>query len=91
MNSCPFFFLIYVEIKKGDKFRCIRDIYSGLVNQNLCFWYIKGKIYNSDLDDCITDEDGDINHRWGKNEVYRYFIPYISNKRGGYGRKSNKR
>ena len=74
-------------IKKGDKFRCIKT----LIYAHSDLWYQKGKIYTSDMDGCITDEDGDIDHEWtGRNaeeEIEEYFIPYISNKRGGYGRK----
>ena len=43
-------------IKKGDKFRCIKT----LIYANSDLWYQKGKIYTSDMDGCITDEDGDI-------------------------------
>ena len=77
-----------MNVKKGNRFRCIRDVFFG--GQDPCFWYFKGKIYNSDLDDCITDENGDINHRWGENEVYHYFIPYISNKRKRHECKARK-
>lgn len=76
-------------IKKGDKFRCIKTlIYAGSD-----LWYQKGRIYQSDIDGCITDEDGDIDHEWtgrAEKEIEEYFIPYISNKRGGYGRKERK-
>ena len=78
-------------IKKGDKFRCIKT----LIYANSYLWYQKGKIYTSDLDGCITDEDGDIVHEWSsrrdEEEIEEYFIPYISNKRGGYGRKEGKK
>ena len=77
-------------IKKGDKFRCIKT----LIYANSDLWYQKGKIYTSDMDGCITDEDGDIDHEWtgrrAEDEIEEYFIPYISNKRGGYGRKKGK-
>ena len=52
--------LIYVMIKKGDKFRCIKT----LIYAHSDLWYQKGKIYISDQDGCITDEDGDIYHEW---------------------------
>ena len=73
-------------IKKGDKFRCIKTLrvaYSYL-------WYQKGNIYISEMDGCITDEEGDIDHEWTGRGAKEYFIPYISNKRGGYGRKKGK-
>lgn len=74
-------------IKKGDKFRCIKT----LIYAHSDLWYQKGKIYTSDMDGCITDEDGDIDHEWTKEEIEKCFIPYISNKRGGYGRKEGEK
>lgn len=44
-----------MEIKKGDRFRCIKD---------LCKFYTNGKIYESDQDKCITDNDGNKGHYW---------------------------
>ena len=45
-------------IEKGDKFKCIKTykMEDGEVA------YIKGKIYLSELKDCITDEQLDVNH-----------------------------
>lgn len=78
-------------IKKGDKFRCIKT----LIYANSDLWYLKGRIYQSDMDGCITDEDGDMDHEWtgkkAEKEIEKYFIPYISNKRGGHGRKEGKK
>ena len=78
-------------IKKGDKFRCIKT----LMYAHSDLWYQEGKVYTSDQEGCITDEDGDIDHEWtgrrGEEEIMKYFIPYISNKRGGYGRKNKGR
>jgi len=73
-------------IKKGDKFRCIKT----LIYADSDLWYQKGRIYQSDMDGCITDEDGTIDHIWAE-EIKKYFIPYISNKRGGYGRKEGQK
>ncbi len=77
-------------IKKGDKFRCIKDQIES--ESAGTFIFKKGKIYKSMLDDAITDEHG-INRLLGY-DIFRlkdYFIPYISNKRGGYGRKERKK
>lgn len=78
-------------IKKGDKFRCIKT----LIYANSDLWYQKGKIYQSNMDGCITDEDGDIEHEWcsrrAEEELAEYFIPYVSNKRRGYGREIKSR
>jgi hypothetical protein len=44
--------------------------------------YIKGKVYFSESDACITDEDGDKFHVWKPNndEVDRFFTPYHEEK-----------
>ena len=77
-------------IKKGDKFRCFKT----LIYAEHCLWYQKGKVYVSEQDECITDEEGSSNHVWSSNgetgKMLEYFIPYISNKRSGYGRKEGK-
>jgi hypothetical protein len=75
-------------IKVGDKFRCIKD----LRYREQYLWYKKGRIYQSDEDGCITDEEGDTGHVWPTDRQYErdcfleYFIPYVSNKRKGYGK-----
>ena len=80
-------------IKKGDKFRCISK--DQIESESTgTFIFKKGKIYKSMLDNSITDEHG-INRLLGYyydiNRLKEYFIPYISNKRGGYGRKEGKK
>ena len=69
-------------IKKGDKFRCIKDQIES--ESAGTFIFKRGKIYKSILDDAITDEHG-INRLLGYdiNRLKEYFIPYISNKRHG--------
>ena len=74
-------------IKIGDKFKCIKTL---IPTGSGDIWYHKGRVYQSDMDGCITDEDGDIDHMW-IGGIEEYFIPYISNKRGGYGRKEGKK
>ena len=78
-----------MNIKKGDKFKCIKDQIES--ESAGTFIFKRGKIYKSILDDTITDEHG-INRLLGYdydiNRLKEYFIPYISNKRGGYGRKA---
>jgi hypothetical protein len=79
-------------IKKGDKFRCIKTL---LDNGN--FLYIKGRVYRSNKDNYIDSEQGCYDQcKWSDGSIVdedflKYFIPYISNKRGGYGRKEGKK
>lgn len=49
-----------MKIKKGQKFRCIKKV----VMENGEIAYIKGKIYKSEHDTCITDEEPEIGHQW---------------------------
>ena len=71
-------------IKRGNKFRCIKT----LIYDNSDLWYQKGKVYLSKEDGCITDEEGSTDHCWTE-ESEKFFTPYISNKRKGYGRNKN--
>lgn len=59
-------------IKKGDKFKCIRDVI--MENNPKDIAYNSGTIYTSDLDDCITDNENNLAHYWISNEVERYFV-----------------
>lgn len=68
---------MYVEpetIKKGDKLLCIQTVVmededSGEIT------YIEGKEYVSEIDNCITDEQGCDHHYWSeKDNVWDYFM-----------------
>lgn len=41
-------------------------------------WYVKGKVYESEMDNCITDETGSIDHFW--MDLDECFIPYVYRK-----------
>ena len=59
-------------IKKGDKFKCIKSV---CINDNPNeVAYDKNKIYISEKDGCITDNDGDINHKWHDDWILDFFI-----------------
>lgn len=51
-----------INIKKGDSFVCIEDVI--MDDEHYSLVYKKGSVYTSEIDGCITDEDGDINHHW---------------------------
>lgn len=62
-----------MEIKKGQKFRCIKDVVmdSGKVE------YHKGFTYTSAIDGCITDDSGDDRHEWPDDiETWEHFELY---------------
>lgn len=50
-----------MEIKKGMKFLCTKDV---VMNSTLELLYKEGCIYLSEAEDCITDEEGDVSHVW---------------------------
>lgn len=58
-----------MEINKGDKFYCIRDVYmvSGARRYN------KGEFYYSEENNCITNIGGNVRHEWIDDEWTNYF------------------
>lgn len=58
-------------IKKGDAFVCINTVIMDENSDNVA--YDKGRIYYSEMDECITDNDEVIRHKWS-DEVYNYFV-----------------
>jgi len=67
-----------INIKKGSRWLCIKDV----VSVSGRIYYYKGKIYKSDFEGCITDEELDILHSWNK-KTPQYFIRFGKNKRSG--------
>jgi hypothetical protein len=60
------------DIKKGDSFVCIQDV---IMAEDDSLVYKKGFVYTSEKNGCITDEDGDIDHRWDDVDYTRlYFV-----------------
>ena len=49
-----------LKIKRGDTFRCIKDV----ISEDGSTRYKKGKIYISDIDGRITNEEGDTWESW---------------------------
>ena len=59
-------------IKKGDKFKCIKDVI--MDNDPNDIAYTEGKIYISESNKCITDNQGYVSHCWNNNKSEQYFI-----------------
>ena len=58
------------KIKKGDKFLCLEDY----IMDDDRVAYTKGKVYKSELDNRITDNDNDISHGMqGEVDFFEYF------------------
>lgn len=66
-------------IKKGDKFECIKDVI--MDNNPKDIAYTSGKIYISELDEYITDNQNKVNHYWSNEESEQYFIKLPKNKK----------
>lgn len=60
-------------IKKGDKFLCIKAV---KMNGDGEVAYTNGRVYTSEVDGCLTDEQGDKLHEWGGENLNRYFRPF---------------
>ena len=57
-------------IKSGTHHKCIEDV---VMEDDGEIRYIKDKIYESEIDKCITDEFGEKEHYWVDGEYYKYF------------------
>lgn len=66
-------------IKKGDKFECIKDVI--MDNNPKDIAYTSGKIYISELDGYITDDQNKVNHYLSNEESEQYFIKLPKNKK----------
>jgi len=63
------------KIKKGDRFICLEDY--EMDDERIS--YTKGKIYQSNLDGRITDNEFDVMHEMeGQNDFFEYFELIIS-------------
>lgn len=66
-------------IKKGDKFECIKDVI--MDNNSKDIAYTSGKIYISELDGYITDDQNEVDHHWSNEESEQYFIKLPKSKK----------
>ena len=58
------------KIKKGDNFLCLEDY----IMDDDRVAYTQGKVYKSELDNRITDNDFDIMHEMqGQDDFFEYF------------------
>ena len=63
------------KIKKGDTFLCLEDY--EMDDERIA--YSKGKIYKSDLDGRITDNEFDVQHEMEEqNDFFEYFELVVS-------------
>ena len=63
----------YLKPEKGKWYKCIRTVE---MKDDGEIVYIEGKTYPSEINGCITDEDGDKNHYWDVDcDTEVYFAP----------------
>ena len=65
----------------GRKFLCISDVIFG---NDIVVFYKKGKIYKSEIQGCITNEEGNKEHLWIEDDYdiyWKSFFKIIGNKR----------
>jgi hypothetical protein len=70
----------YIKKIIGLRFLCIREVVFGLCDVK----YRKGKIYKSEIEGCITNEDGEKNHEWieyPEDTEWKNVFKIIGNKR----------
>lgn len=61
------------NVRKNDKFLCINDVVMEDAAGVACgIAYRKGKVYKSEKNKCITDDDGEYLHKW-TDEWEKYF------------------
>lgn len=65
------------KVKRGDKFLCIKDV---IMNEGVLA-YIKGNVYVSERDECITDEQEDVCHGWTKEVGLNDYFTFFADKR----------
>lgn len=63
-----------MKIEKGNKFLCTKDVI--MFDGDIA--YKKGEIYQSVLDGCITDIQGDMGHRWTSDDDPHFYFKILS-------------
>ena len=67
------------EIKEGIYYLCIKTV---VMKESCAISYIRGHVYKSEKDMCITDEQGETNHMWvmdnTTDDVRLFFRPATS-------------
>lgn len=62
-----------MKIYKGQQFLCVEDVIMEDEDEDESIAYIKGNVYHSEIDGCITDIQGDTKHEWNSPETEKYF------------------
>ena len=74
-----------MTIKEGEIWVCIKDVYMKETREHA---YVKNSLYLSELDHCLTDELGVVEHYWNgeaKDILEKYFRRWNHKRRKIYG------
>jgi len=63
-----------ILIEQGDEFACIKTL---RMNPSNDIKYIKGYVYKSDNDGCITNCDGEKFHQWDCGKTFKKHFLYL--------------
>jgi len=63
-----------VIIEQGDEFVCLKTL---RMQKDNSIAYIKGYVYQSDHDGCITNCEGDKHHQWDSGKLFRKHFLYL--------------
>ena len=70
-----------MRLEIGKKYLCKKDVMMIYEDGQFAFWaYYKGNVYKCEKEHCLTDEDGDLNHKWDGRSLKKYFEEYTEEK-----------
>lgn len=61
-----------LNIKEGMLFMCVKRVEMNEDPSNVAYW--EGRVYRSELDGYITDDEGDKYHSWSCNYASQFFV-----------------
>jgi hypothetical protein len=67
-----------VLIQVGQRYTCIRNVKSRANGRE---YYITGRTYVSEKDDCLTDEYGHVKHYWSTADKFDYHFRNVKHQR----------
>lgn len=63
-----------IIIEQGDEFVCLKTV---RIQRSNSIVYIKGYVYQSDNEGCITNCDGDKFHEWTEGKLFKKHFLYL--------------
>ena len=63
-----------IVIEQGDEFVCLKTL---RMQKSGSITYIKGYVYRSDVEGCITNCDGEKHHGWSDCKLFKKHFLYL--------------